>query len=115
MNKFTVTKEKTYFKNYDVYSDPTPDDTVRIQYATLDDLKKTIKKLEKLYKSGERPHARISKIANVMNQRLRIINEKKNTKSKDKRYILSNKYFEFLKKRTKIKDEDDRKKLKFNN
>lgn len=110
MNKFTVTKEKTYFKNYDVYSDPTPDDTVRIQYATLDDVKKTIQKLEKIYKSGERPHARISKIANVMNQRLRIINEKKNTK----RYILSDKYFEFLKKRTKIKGEDNRKKLKFN-
>ena len=113
MNKFTITKEKTYFKNYDIYSDPTPDDTVRIQYATLDDVKKTIKKLEKIYKAGERPHARISKIANVMNQRLRVINKQK-IKNKDKRYILSDKYFEFLKKRTKIKGEDNRKKLKFN-
>jgi hypothetical protein len=40
--------------------------------------------------------------------RLRVINDK------DNRYKLSKRYFEFLKKRTKIKEEKERKKLKFN-
>ena len=42
-----------------------------------------------------------------MTQRLRIININSN------RYKLSKKYFEFLKKRTKIKDNIKRKQLKF--
>jgi len=42
-----------------------------------------------------------------MTQRLRVINQK------DKRYILSKKYFEFLKKRTKEKDQKKRKKMIF--
>ena len=103
MNK-TPTKKNTFFENYDLYSDANPNDTVRIKYATLDDVKNTIKKLERLYKNDTITHARNSQIANVMTQRLRVINPK------DKRTILSRRYFEFLKKRTKIKD---RKKLKF--
>ena len=102
----TKTKENTFFKNYDLYSDARPDDTVRIKYATINDVKNTIKKLERLYKSGERPHNRISQIANVMTQRLRVINPN------DARYKLSNRYFSFLKKRTKTPKED-RKKLIF--
>jgi hypothetical protein len=39
--------------------------------------------------------------------RLRVINDK------DNRYKLSKRYFEFLKNRTKIKNEKDRKKLSF--
>jgi hypothetical protein len=42
-----------------------------------------------------------------MTQRLRVIN------SNDNRYKLSKRYFEFLKERTKIKNEKDRKKLSF--
>jgi len=42
-----------------------------------------------------------------MTQRLRVINEN------DPRFKLSKKYFEFLKKRTKEKDEEKRKKMKF--
>ena len=101
----TPTKKNLFFQNYDLYSDANPKDTIRIKYTTLDDVKKTIKKLEKLYKSNKYPHVRIVQVANVMTQRLRVINDK------DKRYILSKKYFEFIKERTKSKD---RKKMVFN-
>ena len=40
-------KENLYFKNYDLYSDANPKDTIRIKYKTLKDVKETIKKLEK--------------------------------------------------------------------
>ena len=43
-----------------------------------------------------------------MTQRLRVID------INDKRYKLSNKYFNFLKNRTREKNEDNRKKLVFN-
>ena len=42
-----------------------------------------------------------------MTQRLKVLNDK------DKRYLLSKKYFDFLKQRTKLKDKKDRKALKF--
>tara|TARA_R100001509_G_C4861597_1_gene213588 strand:- start:1115 stop:1441 length:327 start_codon:yes stop_codon:yes gene_type:complete len=103
----TKKKENLYFKNYDLYSDANPKDTIRIKYKTIDDVKNTINKLEKLYKSNKYKHNRISQVANVMTQRLRVID------SNDKRYKLSLKYFNFLKKRTKLKDEKERKKLNF--
>tara|TARA_R100001591_G_C4340830_1_gene180592 strand:- start:802 stop:1128 length:327 start_codon:yes stop_codon:yes gene_type:complete len=106
MNK-TKTKENTFFKNYDLYSDANPKDTIRIKYKTLKDVKDTINKLEKLFKTDKYPHNRISQVSNVMTQRLRVIN------MKDKRYLLSKRYFDFLKQRTKIKTHADRKKLSF--
>jgi hypothetical protein len=104
----TKKKENLYFKNYDLYSDKNPKDTIRIKYKSIEDVKNTIKKLEKLYKSNKYPHNRISQVVNVMTQRLRVIN------SNDKRYKLSLKYFNFLKNRTKIKGDKERKKLIFN-
>ena len=103
----TIKKKNTYFENYDLYSDANPDDTVRIKYKTLQDVKNTIKKLEKLYKTGERPHKRISQITNVMTQRLRVINKN------GYRYKLSRRYFDFLKSRTQVKGDIFRKKLVF--
>ena len=103
----TPTKKNTYFENYDLYSDANPKDTIRIKYATLEDVKNTIKKLENLYKKGEYPHNRISQVVNVMTQRLRVIDPN------DKRYKLSNKYFNFLKNRTRQKTDEKRKKLIF--
>ena len=100
-------KENLYFKNYDLYSDANPKDTIRIKYKTLQDVKSTIKKLEKLYKTGKYKHVRISQVVNVMTQRLKVLNEK------DKRYKLSKRYFEFLKKRTKLKTFSERKKFIF--
>jgi hypothetical protein len=111
MNK---TKKKEFLfnpnnpkKSFDVYIDKNPNDTIPIKYKTIDDVKNTIKKLEKLYKSNKYPHKRISQVAMIMMVRLRVINDK------DNRYKLSNRYFEFLKNRTKIKNEKDRKKLSF--
>ena len=100
----TPTKKNLFFKTYDLYSDANPKDSIRIKYATLDDVNKTIKKLERLYKSNKYPHVRIVQVANVMTQRLRVIDDK------DKRYLLSKRYFDFLKQRTKSKD---RKKMIF--
>ena len=55
----TIKKKKTFFKNYDLYSDANPKDTIRIKYDNITNLKKTIKKLERLYKNGTRTHKRI--------------------------------------------------------
>ena len=108
MSNKTGTKKKKdlFFEKYDLYSDANPKDTIRIKYKTLQDVKDTIKKLEKLYKTGKYKHSRISQVANVMTQRLRVIGE-------DNRYKLSLKYFNFLKKRTKLKTETERKKISF--
>ena len=94
-------------KSFDVYIDKNPKDTIPIKYKTINDVKNTINKLEKLYKNNKYPHKRISQVAMIMMVRLRVINDK------DKRYKLALKYFNFLKERTKIKNEKDRKKLKF--
>ena len=105
-NKTKDKGKNTYFENYDLYSDANPKDTIRVKYKNVKELKSTIKKLEKLYKDGKYPHRRISQVANVLAQRNRVIND-------EPRKTLANKYFEFLKQRTKIKGEDNRKKLLF--
>ena len=94
-------------KSFDVYKDKNPKDTIAIKYATLEDTKQTIRKLERLYKTGRRPHKRISQVAMIMNIRLRVIDPK------DKRTLLAKRYTEFLKKRTKEKKDEDRKNMKF--
>ena len=94
-------------KSFDVYIDKNPKDTIPIKYSNLQDVKNTIKKLERLFKQGKYPHKRISQVAMIMMVRLRVINDK------DNRYKLSKKYFDFLKKRTKLKTEKERKKLIF--
>lgn len=103
----TPKKKRTYFSKYDLYSDANPKDTVRIKYDTIDNTKKTIKKLERLRKSGKYTHARIVRIANVMNQRLRVIYD--NTGKGKTRYNLSKKYFEKLKKETQSRRRRSRK------
>ena len=95
----TKKKKNTYFKNYDLYSDANPKDTVRIRYKTQKDVRDTIKKLERMYKKGRITHARNVQIVNVMTQRLKVI-KKRNPKIDKGRYTLSKKYFEKLKKRT---------------
>lgn len=111
MSNKTKKKENTFFKNYDLYSDANPSDTIRIKYKTLKDVEATISKLEKLYKSDKITHSRNVQIVNVMTQRLRVIFT--NTKKGKDRYDRSLKYFNFLKERTKI-NKDKRKKTKFN-
>jgi len=111
-NNHTLTKKNTYFEKYDLYSDANPKDTIRIRYDTLKNVEKTISKLERLYKTNKYPHKRIVQVANVLQQRLRVIY---NNYGKGKnRKNMADKYFTFLtKKRTPLKNETDRKKLKF--
>ena len=95
-------------KSFDVYIDKDPSDTIPIKYTTIQDVKKTIKKLEKLYKSNKYPHKRIWQVGMIMYVRLKVLKKKK-----PKEFKLSEKYFKFLGQRTKIKDEGDRKKFTF--
>jgi hypothetical protein len=85
-----------------------PKDTIPIKYKTLDDVKSTIKKLESLYKNDKYPHKRIWQVGMIMKVRLESLKSKK-----PQQYKLANKYFKHLSKRSKIKNESDRKKFVF--
>ena len=100
------TGKKPKYSGRRLYTDENPKDTVPIKFSTVKDVKDTIKNLEKLYKSKERPHVRISQIAQVMRQRMAVINKN------DERYKIANRYSEFLKERTKQKP-DQRMKMVF--
>ena len=95
-------------KSFDVYIDKNPKDTIPIKYKTLQDVKNTIKKLEKLYKTNKYPHTRIWKVGMILKVRLEALKHKKS-----KHFKLANRYFKFLGKRTKLKTEKNRKNLKF--
>lgn len=88
-------------KSFDVYIDKNPDDTIPIKYKTLDDVKDTITKLERLYKAKKYTHKRIWQVGMIMKVRLKVLKNKKPSE-----YRLSNKYFNFLKTRTKLKNKD---------
>ena len=94
-------------KSFDVYIDKNPRDTIHIKYTTVDDVKHTIDKLEKLYKNKKYTHKRIWQVGMIMNVRLKVLKNKK-----PKEFALANKYFTFLGKRTKL-EENDRYKLSF--
>jgi hypothetical protein len=96
-------------KSFDVYIDKNPKDTIKIKYTTVADVKNTIEKLEKLYKSKKYTHKRIWQVGMIMKVRLQVL---KNIKPKQ--YALANKYFMFLGKRTKL-EEGERYKLSFDN
>lgn len=102
-------------KSFDVYIDKNPKDTIHIKYSTLEDVNKTINKLEKLYKRGKYSHKRIWQVAMIMRVRLKAILDNKSISSKNikSRYNKANQYFKFLKKRTKT-SKLKRKKLNFN-
>ena len=95
-------------KSFDVYIDKNPKDTIPIKYKTVDDVKHTINKLERLFKSKKYTHKRIWQVGMIMYVRLRVLK-----KQKPKQYKLSKKYFQFLGKRTKEKTFEERKNLKF--
>ena len=94
-------------KSFDVYIDKNPTDTINIKYTTLEDVKNTIDKLEKLYKNKKYTHKRIWQVGMIMYVRLKVLRSKK-----PKQYALANKYFTFLGKRTKL-EEKARYKLSF--
>ena len=96
-------------KSFDVYIDKNPKDTIKIKYTTLEDVKNTIDKLEKLYKKKKYTHKRIWQVGMIMNVRLHVLRNKK-----PRQYALANKYFIFLGKRTKL-EEKERYKFSFEN
>ncbi len=108
-NKYITNKNKTkkHFlfnpdnpkKSFDVYIDKNPKDTINIKYTTVEDVKNTIYKLEKLYKNKKYTHKRIWQVGMIMHVRLKVLRNKKPTQ-----YALANKYFTFLGKRTKLEE-----------
>ena len=96
-------------KSFDVYVDKNPKDTITIKYTTVEDVKNTIKKLENLYKTNKYNHKRIWQVGMIMKVRLEAMLKHKsklypNAKFVKERYQLANKYFIFLRKRTKTSD-----------
>jgi len=112
-NRKNKTKKQFLFnpknpkKSFDVYIDKDPTDTIKIKYTTLEDVRNTIDKLEKLYKTKKYTHKRIWQVGMIMYVRLKVLRHKK-----PQQYALANKYFTFLGKRTKL-EETSRYKLTF--
>ena len=94
-------------KSFDVYIDKNPKDTIHIKYTTMNDVKNTISKFERLYKSKKYSHKRIWQVGMIMKVRLQALKEKKPNE-----YKLSERYFKFLGERTKLNN-NDRYKLNF--
>jgi len=86
-------------KSLDLFTDENPNDTIHIKYTTLDDVKTTITKLEKLYINKKYPHKRITQVAMIMKIRLEYLKN-----NKPEQYNLANKYYKFLGIRTKKND-----------
>ena len=74
----------------------------------MKNMKKTIKKLEHLFKTKKYTHKRIWQVGMIMYVRLKVLKDKK-----PKEFKLSEKYFKFLGERTKKKTKEERKKMKF--
>jgi len=87
-------------KSFDVYIDKNPMDTINIKYTTIEDVKNTIDKLEKLYKTKQYTHKRIWQVGMIMYVRLKVLRYKKPAQ-----FALAKKYFIFLGKRTKLEEE----------
>ena len=88
-------------KSLDLFTNDNPNDTIHIKYTTLEDVKNTIDKLEKLYKDRKYPHKSIFQVGMIMKVRLDLLKNKK-----QEQYALANKYYNFLKKRTKLNDKE---------
>jgi hypothetical protein len=86
-------------KSLDLFTNENPNDTIHIKYTTLEDVKNTIDKLEQLYKDKKYTHKRIFQVGMIMKVRLAVLKD-----NKQEHYSLANKYYEFLKKRTKLDD-----------
>jgi len=111
--KYCAKKEFLYNKDdpsrsFNVYIDKDPSDTIPIKYKTIQDVKNTIKKLERLYKTDKYTHKRIWQVGMIMKVRLEVLKKKK-----PEEYKLSKRYFLFLKERTKKKTKEERKKMVF--
>jgi hypothetical protein len=88
-------------KSFDVYIDKNPNDTIPIKYTTVTDVKETIEKLERLYKAKKYSHKRIWQVGMIMKVRLKVMKDKKPAE-----YKLAERYFQFLKQRTGLSNEE---------
>jgi len=105
-------------KSFDVYINKNPSDTIPIKYTTVEDVKRTIKKLESLFKRKAYPHKRIWQVGMILKVRLEAMKKHKktkfpNAKNVTQRFNLANTYFKFLGKRSKLKTFKERKALVF--
>ena len=105
-------------KSFDVYIDKNPKDTINIKYKTKQDIKNTIRKLERLYKEDKYSHKRIWQVGMIMKVRLEAMYKYRHTRYKrakniPSRFKLAKKYYEFLGKRSEEKDDDLRKEMVF--
>ena len=105
-------------KSFDVYIDKNPKDTIHVKYSTVKDIKNSILKLERLYKRKKYSHKRIWQVAMIMKVRLDVIKKYKksrypNAKNVNRRVNLITKYYNHLKKRSKLKTFSERSKLVF--
>ena len=104
-------------RSFDVYIDKNPNDTINIKYKTIDDVKNTILKLERLYKNKKYSHKRIWQVGMIMKVRLEAIlkNNKlfPNAVNIKSRFKLAQRYFKFLGFRTKKKTFKERKNMIF--
>jgi len=100
-------------KSFDVYIDKNPSDTISIKYTNIEDVRNTIRKLERLYKTNKYTHKRIWQVGMIMKVRLESMYKRNIGKNIKNRYKLSKKYFDFLSKRTKEKNTQQRKKMIF--
>ena len=100
-------------KSFDVYIDKNPKDTIPIKYSSLEDVRETIKKLERLYKAGKYSHKRIWQVGMIMKVRLDAIKKHHpHVGGINQRQKLAEKYFKFLGERTKTA-KSERKKMVF--
>ena len=86
--------------------------------SDVDSSLNTINKLENLYKNNKCSHKRIWQVAMIMKVRLENIKKYKktlypNAYNINKRYRLAEKYLKFLSSRTKVKSNENRKKMIF--
>lgn len=88
-------------RSFDVYIDKNPKDTIPIHYKTVNDVKETIQKLERLYKAKKYPHKRIWQVGMIMKVRLEVLKNKK-----PQEYKLAKKYFKFLSDRTDLPEKE---------
>jgi len=82
-NRSYYFNSKNSKKSFDVYIDKNPKDTISIKYNTLQDVKNTIKKLEKLFKTKKYTHKRIWQVGMIMYVRLRVLKKQKPKKLKN--------------------------------
>ena len=106
--KYSQTKKRQFLYNpqdpkrsFDVYIDKNPEDTIHIKYTTVQDVKNTIRTLERLYKAKQYPHKRIWQVAMIMKVRLHVLSH-----IKPKQYALAKRYFEFVGNRTPLENKN---------